>query len=211
MPRQPRIRKEPEPAETSPFDDWRAALRVKGKSIIGDESNVLKALRLAPDLKGLVAFDEFSLNVRLMASPPWRSAKDGELWTESDDLLAQGWLQDAGVEVRQRGVVADCIETVARDAAYHPVRNYLDSLSWDGVPRLKLLAFEYLGAAGAADYLTTVCSKFMISAVARIYAPGCQVDHLLVLEGPQGIGLDAERSRQGRSDPAERPLADRAR
>ena len=37
-------------------------------------------------------------------------------------------------------------------------------------------------------YLRSVGPKWMIAAVARIYRPGCKVDHVVVLEGPQGMG-----------------------
>lgn len=77
--------------------------------------------------------------------------------------------------------------TRARRNAYHPVREYLTGLQWDGVPRLDTVASAYLGAADTAlnrAYLR----KWFISAVARPMKPGCKVDTALVLIGPQGLG-----------------------
>jgi len=68
------------------------------------------------------------------------------------------------------------------------VREYLAGLEWDGTPRLTSWLSTYLNASGDARYLSTVGKKFLVSAVARIEKPGCQVDHTLVLEGDQGIG-----------------------
>src|SRR4051794_31184731 len=62
--------------------------------------------------------------------------------------------------------------------------NYLDSLQWDG--RHRHLLPTYLGAAGN-DYTEAVGIRWMMSAVARIYEPGCKADCALILEGPQGL------------------------
>jgi predicted P-loop ATPase len=77
---------------------------------------------------------------------------------------------------------------VAQDTPYHPVREYLKALKWDGTPRLQIWLAEYLGAEADPVYLAAVGRKFLISAVARVIQPGCQVDHMLVLEGPQDLG-----------------------
>jgi putative DNA primase/helicase len=97
-------------------------------------------------------------------------------------------LQAKGLRVRGSTAVADCIAVAARDAPFHPVREFLDGLEWDKQPRLRIWLCDYLNATSGAQYLAAVGTRFMVSAVARIMQPGCQADHSLVLEGAQGIG-----------------------
>src|SRR5215471_13011524 len=80
----------------------------------------------------------------------------------------------------------DAVTKHALDNAYHPVRDYLTPLEWDGTDRLSSWLSDYLGVA-KTEYSSGVGKMFPISMVARIYKPGCRVDHMLLLEGPQGI------------------------
>lgn len=166
--------------------DWAAALPARGGSIVGNESNVLQALRNAPDLDGLVRFDEFALRAELTRSPPWRDIEPGEAWCDDDDTALTGWLQANGIAVRGRNVVSDCVSLVAKDRRVHPVREYLDSLTWDGTARLDGWLSRYMGASGEPAYLAAVGRCWLISAVARVRRPGCKADHVLVLESGQG-------------------------
>ena len=68
---------------------------------------------------------------------------------------------------------------------FHPVRDYLDALTWDGTSRLPSFLPVYFGTA-SNDYTTKIGTMFMISMVARIFDPGSKVDHMLLLEGEQG-------------------------
>ncbi len=94
-----------------------------------------------------------------------------------------------GRAYKSSGAVADVIERVARDAVYHPIRQYLQGLQWDGKHRLQVALVEYFTATAApADYLGIVFRKFLVQCVARVMRPGCQADATLVLESPQGYG-----------------------
>jgi len=169
---------------------WQTALAKKGRqgAIVGDERNVLAALRTAPDLRGLWRFDEFSLKVELTKVPPWRDLTTGAYWTDDDDTALTGYLQEQGVPVRSKNMVADCVSLVAKDSRVHPVREYLGALEWDRTERLDSWLTTYLGADGPPQYLRAVGRCWLISAVARVEAPGCQADHSLVLEALQGAG-----------------------
>jgi len=86
---------------------------------------------------------------------------------------------------------------VSSERVYHPVKEYLDGLSWDGVERLDTLLIDYLGAEDT-PYVRAVTRKTFVAAVARIYEPGIKFDSILVLNGPQGIGKSTFFARLGR-------------
>ena len=83
------------------------------------------------------------------------------------------------------GDLGRAVQAAARHNAFHPVRDYFNSLVWDGVPRLDTWLVTYFHADDT-PYIRAIGPRYLISAVARIYRPGCKVDHMLVLEGPQG-------------------------
>jgi predicted P-loop ATPase len=85
--------------------------------------------------------------------------------------------------------VADVLPAVmrhARDNAYHPIRDYLRSLKWDGTKRLDHWLQFCLGAPDSA-FVRAAGRKTLIAAAARAFKPGCKVDTMLVLEGAQGL------------------------
>lgn len=74
----------------------------------------------------------------------------------------------------------------ARENAFHPIRDYLRGLKWDGTKRLDYWLQHCLGAADT-PYSRAVGRRILIAAVARAFKPGCKVDTVLVIEGDQGL------------------------
>jgi predicted P-loop ATPase len=153
-------------------------------SILPVLANAITALRLAPEWQGVLAYDEFRCNVVGVKPVPWGALpKNG--WTDQEDRLTAEWLQRNRIFVSVE-VASQAVETVAAQRRVHPVRDYLDTLKWDGAPRLARWLSTYLGVE-ESNYSYAVGARWMLSAVARIYRPGVKADCCLILEGPQGI------------------------
>jgi len=123
--------------------------------------------------------------VRLVAAVPIGGTVPRD-WTDDDDVRTAIWMQSEGVDVG-RDTVGPVVQALAKEAPVHPVREFLESLQWDGEPRVDSWLQRYLSVA-PSPYAASVGRWWLLSAVARAFKPGCQADHLLVLEGPQGIG-----------------------
>ena len=147
-------------------------------------ANAIAAFRHAPEWGGVLAFNEFGLGTVALKMTPWGVVPKGE-WTDHEDRLAAEWLQRQGILVSVE-VASQAVQTAARDHPFHPVKTYLQSLHWDGVERVNRWLSTYLGA-NDTDYSRAVGSRWLISAVARIFNPGAKADCCLILEGPQGI------------------------
>jgi len=140
-----------------------------------------------PALKGKIAIDEFANKRVLLDHLPWRKRTDAKpYWLDSDDSALRVYLEK---RYNQRGkdMVLDALVNVSERYKYHPVRDYLRALEWDGEERVETLLVDYLGAEDTA-YTRIVTRKFLAAAVARIMRPGVKFDNVLVTLGNQGIG-----------------------
>ena len=84
----------------------------------------------------------------------------------------------------------DFFWTVVFDEAYrnsfHPVREYLDELRWDGMTRIDSWLIDYANAEDT-DYVRAVGALLLVAAVRRIRSPGCKFDEMPVLQSVQGF------------------------
>lgn len=187
----------PPPASSS-GPDWRSQLlwtESKGRSkLVVHTENVVLILQLHPEWKGLIRYDEFRGHVVVVGPPPWseyhRPSCAETRWTDEDGTRLEAWLRrefhaygfDPKVTTVERAV-----DVVARANSFNPVREYLESLAWDQTFRLGRAPAAYLGTP-ESEYASNVFTWWMISAVARVFEPGCKADHVLILEGAQGLG-----------------------
>jgi putative DNA primase/helicase len=154
------------------------------------ESNAIALLRAHPEIVGVFALDEFRQRPMLTRRPPWpcpdesypRPVRDADL----GELLA--WIQRQGVHLHGKTPVRTALGAVIRDHTFHPVRDYLDGLVWDRTPRLDSWLTYYLGVEPIENYTGQAGRLWLISAVARIYKPGCLAKYVLILEGKQDLG-----------------------
>ena len=116
-----------------------------------------------------------------------RPLLDGDPMLEHELGEVMVWLGQRYQLHTTEGPLARALGTVCHRHANHPVRDYLDALVWDGTERIRWWLHWWMGCQ--ADDLTQAFGmRWLISAVARIYAPGCKVDTMLVLQGRQGAG-----------------------
>jgi predicted P-loop ATPase len=161
---------------------------MKGKSIgTPNVGNVLLALKQEPSVMNLFAFDEM-LRVPVLTRPLFTTDPNFKPRpvTDADATVVQKWLQWFGFRKLGKDTVHQAIAAHAHDNAFHPVRDYLTSVTWDHKPRLVTWIPYFLGADDSL-YVRRIGEMFLISMVARIFEPGCQADHMPVFEGPQGI------------------------
>jgi predicted P-loop ATPase len=164
--------------------EWRGQLLKGAKGTpLACLQNALVALRLAPEWKDVLHFDENALTVVAQRAPPWES-RSTHVWRDDDDVRTAAWMQEQGIMV-SREVAGQAVQAVARERPFHPIREYLSGLHWDKISRIDDWLTLYLGA-DASEYTRAIGAKWLIGAVARIFKPGCKNDTCLVLEGPQG-------------------------
>ena len=170
--------------------DWRDKLRITEKGVLAQTiENVVIILTHDPKLAGRLALNEMEHNIITLSSLPWNKHKGPRQWNDGDDAALRYYLERTyGLTGKDR--IFDAVNVVAQQGAFHPVREYLDSCVWDGVPRLDTLLIDYLGAEDN-EYTRAVTRKTLAAAVARIYRPGCKFDYMLTLRGRQGLGKSA--------------------
>lgn len=175
------------PAAADEDESWRKLLgRTDGGGLKDCRENVFHLLSHHPDLRGLVAFDEFAYQIVKLKAPPWNSTP-GE-WSTNDDLELGLWLMlNEGLTVRSETTLIAGVGMAAWRAKFHPVRKYLATLEWDGVDRLKHWLHECLGAEESV-YHSMVGTWFIMGMVNRVLKPGSQMDSMICLEGGQGEG-----------------------
>lgn len=135
---------------------------------------------------GKIRFNEFAQQLYLCGNVPWEKEDNCRAWSSHDDSALFSLIQaDYGLKSRQD--FADALKNVSMRNKFHPVRELLDSLTWDGEVHIRKLLPEYLGAEDS-DYTYQVMRLWMLGAVSRVYKPGSKFDYTIILQGSQGIG-----------------------
>lgn len=148
--------------------------------------NTAIVLEEHPAVKGAFARNEFNLRVEITRKLPL-APKDSAQFVDTDTSRLQIWLdQELGFDPGKEAVFT-AVAVIAEALAFHPVRDYLQQLTWDGVERVERLFTEYFGAPDT-KLNRHFAVMFLQSCVARVMEPGCQVDTMPVLLGEQGAG-----------------------
>ena len=135
---------------------------------------------------GKIKFDEFSRQEYLTGEIPWENEACDRAWGSHDDAALYSIIQtDYGV--KNRNDYFDAIKNVSMRNRFHPVRDVLDSLEYDGEEHIRGLLPDYLGVEDT-EYSYQVMRLWMLGAVARVYEPGCKFDYTMIFTGPQGLG-----------------------
>ena len=174
--------------DTAPEDEnWRQKLKITDKGAVAQTiENVVTILRYDPKVKDCIALDDMAGQIVARRSLPWKKVKEASQWIDPDDAALRYYLERV-YGIASKDKIFDAVNIVAVENRFHPVRDYLDDCTWDGVPRVETLLVDYMGAEDT-EYTRTVTRKVTAAAVARIYNPGCKFDHMLTLRGAQGLG-----------------------
>lgn len=167
--------------------DWAEKLqRNQNGAVKGTIDNILIILDGDPALKGKFALNLFANRGEILGALPWQKDTKRRLWSDTDSNGLY-WYLERMWGITQRGNIDSALDIHAATHAFNEVQDYINGLTWDGVPRLDTLLIDYLGAKDTA-YNRAVCRKSFTGAIARAMTPGCKYDTMLILAGPQGIG-----------------------
>lgn len=169
---------------------WRRGLLLRDGRLIDCRENVYLIVRHHPAWDGVLWADEFSRKIVKRQPAPWD--KPGfvapAVWGEDDDLRLGLWLaQQLRMLVRSADTIASAVGWASREQKFHPVRDYLESLEWDGTPRIDHWTSDYLGLR-RSEYASVSGRYTLIGMVSRIYQPGGILRSMPILEGAQYRG-----------------------
>lgn len=170
-----------------PRAGWRRQL-VVGKGGPKDcRENVIYVLRDHPEWAGVLAVDTFAKRIVCRKASPL-GHKEGDEWVADDDSRLSIWtLEQEGLGIRSLDTIAQAVRHVALQQQAHPVREYFDSLEWDGQSRCDRWTVDFM-SCDDTQYARMVGLFFLINMVRRIYEPGCVMRSVPVFEGAQNKG-----------------------
>lgn len=179
----------PLPLTEEQLEEMRTAIRERlEKTNKGGTTNSIAncqlILRHDPIFKGKIRRNELTGCTDIVGGMPWQ--REGTLLSDKDIPHILLYLeQHYGITSEKK--ILHALEVIANENHFHPIRDYLNSLTWDGVPRVREALHHFLGA-DISDFNEQCLRVFMLGAVNRVFHPGCKFELMLVLVGGQGAG-----------------------
>lgn len=137
---------------------------------------------------GLFRYNQLSEDIEFVRPPEWDSdVFEGKRLDDDDLSEIRYYLTNIHQIEPSKQIVGEACLLNAKMNQYHPVKNFIEKEKWDNIPRLDTWLIK---ATSCEDnvYTRHAGAKFLIAAVNRVYHPGCKFDHMMILEGDQGIG-----------------------
>ena len=155
----------------------------KGK-VSNAASNYKRVFQLDPLLKGAIRKNLLTERVDIVKPLGWY--RDSPTLTDVDiKYLLLYFEENYGLTIEKK--IQDAVMVIANENRYHPVRDFLNALQWDGIERIRYCLHRFLGA-DADDYTCEAMRLFLLGAISRAFRPGCKFEIMLCLVGGQGAG-----------------------
>lgn len=144
--------------------------------------NILRVFENMQEMKGVVWYDEFHAKYFTLQGSPDKPRE----WADIDDLRLTAHLQrNLGFQKLSDDIVHKAIRVYAERSPRNEPRDWMDSLVWDGTPRIESFFIDSLGVE-PSEYTKSASKNWWLCMAARIFKPGCKVDNMVILEGGQG-------------------------
>ena len=155
----------------------------KGK-VSNAAANYKRVFQLDPLLKGAIRKNLLTERVDIVKPLGWY--RDSPTLTDVDiKYLLLYFEENYGLTIEKK--IQDAVMVIANENRYHPVRDFLNALQWDGIERIRYCLHRFLGA-DADDYTCEAMRLFLLGAISRAFRPGCKFEIMLCLVGGQGAG-----------------------
>lgn len=150
------------------------------------QENILIAFRHNPHLQGKFRYNAWlERRETTLYSPKWRAVRDND-YNLVKSILANSYIHPALVSVSTEHVTNALVQ-YCEENTVDPAKDYFKSLKWDGVARIDKWLTSTYNAEDTAEH-RAFGSQWLKALVKRVMVPGCKFDHVLVLEGDQGVG-----------------------
>ena len=147
--------------------------------------DIVEEIHDNPQLCNAIRYNTLAYSPWVAGELPWSESTQRE-WTDVDDSQYLAYMESEYNFYKKENLMR-ALDIVQSENQFNPVIEHLETLKWDGVPRMETLLTVFLGADDN-EVNRAIMSIFMYGAIARVYHPGCQFDLMLVLVGGQGIG-----------------------
>jgi len=131
--------------------------------------------------------NELDLSIEVFGQLPWRRKGDISSLSDDDLIFLEQYVERSIRISFPEKTHLKAMRVISEKNRYHPIKRYIESTVWDGVPRLNQWLVRYCGAIDT-EYVRRVGKLFVQGAVKRIYQPGCKFDYVMILEGNEGTG-----------------------
>lgn len=178
-----------EDAEEVEAGEWAEKLEYDRKGVLlSTPENVRLIMENDPNLKGVFGNDLLSKRIAILRRPFWRKKEDEDpFWNDTDDAELRLYLSGKRYGIKGKDLISDVFKSVSAKHAFHPIRDYLNTLVWDGEKRLETLFIDALGIEDS-EYSRAVTKAMFVAGVQRVMEPGSYMDYTMVFIGEEGIG-----------------------
>lgn len=135
---------------------------------------------LEDHFEGVIRFNVLTSAPQIFRHGKWQR------WEDADDSTVRLYFQ-SHYDLYHKNHLDDAMRVFLRQHQVNPLTDLIDSLQWDGVPRIEE-ALHHITGCDDTPYTREVSRLLFAGGIHRAYRPGCKFDDVPVLIGAQGAG-----------------------
>ena len=165
-------------------EEIRDILETGSRGVRNTIQNCLKALFYDPNLRGGFRWNILTEKIDIVKPLAWECRRTVINDTDMNYLY---WYLESTYGLSSEKKIQSALRIIADTDSYHPIRDYLNSLEWDGRERIRHALHHFLGS-DESEYNYEVLKLFMLGCINRVFHPGCKFETMMTLVGGQGAG-----------------------